>query len=124
MLVVCELKHRKLRPRIQQYFQNCLEVELDVIERLIMMGETFVLYLFSDAPLCQRFTFILESFVETAHLSKPVLALRVPSTRENNLVAQTLGVCILPQLRVYVGGMETRRARGTLSHSELQALLG
>jgi len=93
-----------------------------VVQRLLMVGESFSLFLFATDPISQRFTFLLESFLAHAKLNLPILAVRVPLTRDN-IVAQTLGVSMIPQLRVFSKGVETRRVCGTLGYEELEKFL-
>jgi len=93
-----------------------------VVQRLLVVGESFSLFLFASDPISQRFTFLLESFLVHAKLNVPVLAVHIPLT-SNNAVAQILGVSMVPQLRVYSKGVEARRVCGTLGYDGLEQFL-
>lgn len=99
--------------------ESCLEVPWYIPAALSSLGESFILYLFSEDPISKSFTHTIDNFLKREANHPLVIAVDV----KNEEILQVFSVSILPQLRMFSHGKEVRRYHGTKSYNELYNLL-
>jgi len=100
--------------------RSCLEVPWYIPSALSSLGESFILYLFSDNPISKHFTTVIDNFlVRENHQNNLIVAVNVKSEE----ILNYFSVSILPQLRIFYVGKEISRHHGTKSYDELYKLL-
>lgn len=98
---------------------SCLEVPWYIPFALRKLGESFVLYLFSEHEISRKFTIALDNFL--AHEKHDLLVVAVNVKTE--FIVESFSVSILPQLRIYRHGLECRRIHGSKNYDELVKIM-
>lgn len=100
-------------------YQTVVPVSLDTVLAVQATGATFALLVCGS----DQGSVHMEALLRTAlqHQQPGVLALKVNVTNQED--ASRLTVAMVPQLRVYRGGQELARQRGTMDYGRLLTFL-
>jgi hypothetical protein len=92
----------------------CLEVPLPVVANLLVLGESFFLYLYCNDSICNMLTATLDNYLKYEDVHTLFVAVEVTDE-----VLIGLGVSIVPQLRYFRDGVECSKLHGTIDYEGL-----
>lgn len=96
-----------------------LEILPRAVGDLCSMGESFFLYLYSTDPISQKFTPLLDRYLNYLKSSLLVVSLLIDHHPQSQV---DLEVVIVPQLRYIVNGRIVRSHKGFADYEALDAL--
>jgi thioredoxin-like negative regulator of GroEL len=102
----------------------CLGRRIEVLPQAVIdlqsVGESFLLYLKTDNPICRHFTKVLDNFLHWSNLKGLVVEVNLDTYPFG---VRLLEVAIVPQVRVFRYGIEHDRHKGTAGYSQLENFL-
>ena len=108
-----------LLPHVRDYYGNVVTVHHNAVASFVNAGVDFLLLLVGHDVISTKMEAYLNSFLGSHKLGLVVLRVDVDA---DPTTAVQLAVVVVPQLRLFYGGVEVTRYRGFVGYDKLLSL--